>query len=87
MCTVYDGTDEVVVEALRMATLEQVAANLDHGNVTGNGGNRRGGFSIGRITVQAASAEDAPVKVGGLWEQAWAILQAAGLTGHGPQSR
>jgi hypothetical protein len=87
LCTVYDATDPVIIAALREATLEQVAANLDHGNVTGNGGARRSGFSIGRITVQAGSTDDAPVRIGSLWEQAWTVLQSAGLTGHGPQSR
>ncbi|RLK13323.1 hypothetical protein DER29_4341 [Micromonospora sp. M71_S20] len=87
LCAVYDPEDQDVVTALREATLEQIAAGFDHGDVTGSGTRRRGGFSIGRITVQAASADDTPAKIGGLWEQAWTILQAAGLTGHGPQSR
>jgi hypothetical protein len=90
LCTVYDCDDEVVVEALREATLEQVSANLDNGNTTGNGAVRRGGFSLGRITVESApvtAPEGAPVRIGTLWEQAWMVLQAVGLTGHGPQSR
>ncbi|MCZ7376545.1 hypothetical protein [Micromonospora sp. WMMC250] len=87
LTAVYDATDPAVVEALRLATLEQVAANLGTGNVTGLGGVRRGGFSLGRISVQASSSDDAPVRIGSLWEQAWTVLQAAGLTGHSPQSR
>ncbi|WP_370446812.1 hypothetical protein [Micromonospora sp. LHW51205] len=87
LCAVYDSTDTAVVAAIKEATLEQVAANLTHGNSTGLGGTRRGGFSIGRLSVQAGSSDDAPVRIGSLWEQAWTILQAAGLTGHGPQSR
>ncbi|WP_431892660.1 hypothetical protein [Micromonospora haikouensis] len=87
LCAVYDPDDQAVVDALREATLEQIATGFDHGDVTGTGRTRRGGFSIGRLTVQAAASDDAPVKIGGLWEQAWTILQAAGLTGHGPQSR
>ncbi|MFY1658574.1 hypothetical protein [Micromonospora sp. WMMD1274] len=87
LCAVYDAQDPVVVTALREATLEQIAANLTHGNSTGLGGTRRGGFSIGRLSVQAGSSDDPPVKIGTLWEQAWTILQAAGLTGHQPQSR
>jgi hypothetical protein len=87
LCAVYDPEDQDVVDALREATLEQIAANLEHGNVTGLGGARRGGFSIGRLTVQAGSSDDPPVRIGSLWEQAWTILQAAGLTGHSPQSR
>ncbi|WKU08009.1 hypothetical protein [Micromonospora sp. HUAS LYJ1] len=87
LCAVYDPTDPAVVTALREATLEQVAGNLGSGNTTGLGGSRQGGFSIGRLTVQAASSDDKPVRIGSLWEQAWTVLQAAGLTGHGPQSR
>ncbi|MEU7590681.1 hypothetical protein AB0A95_30870 [Micromonospora sp. NPDC049230] len=90
LTTVYDATDPVVVAALREATLEQVAANLDAGNVTGFGAVRRGGFSIGRVSVESAPVtppEGGPVRIGTLWEQAWMVLQAAGLTGHGPQSR
>ncbi|AYF30611.1 hypothetical protein CSH63_24835 [Micromonospora tulbaghiae] len=87
LCAVYDPQDPAVVTALREATLEQIAANLTHGNSTGLGGTRRGGFSIGRLSVQAGSSDDPPVKIGTLWEQAWTILQAAGLTGHQPQSR
>ena len=88
LCAVYDREDQDVIDALREATLEQVAANLDAGNVTGNGGGRAGGFTIGRLTVQASSdPQDRPVKIGSLWEQAWTILQSAGLTGHGPQGR
>ncbi|OKI47231.1 hypothetical protein [Micromonospora sp. CB01531] len=87
LCTVYDPEAPDVVTALREATLEQVAANLDQGDITGSGGTRRGGFSIGRLAVQASAKDDKPVKIGSLWEQAWDILQSAGLTGHGPQSR
>lgn len=87
LCAVYDPADPAVVDALREATLEQIAAGLDAGDVTGNGVARRAGFSIGRLAVQAASSDDKPVKIGSLWEQAWDILQSAGLTGHGPQGR
>ncbi|MFI6266154.1 hypothetical protein [Micromonospora sp. NPDC051006] len=88
LCAIYDPDDQDVTDARREATLEQVAANLDAGNVTGNGGGRAGGFTIGRLSVQASSdPQDRPVKIGSLWEQAWTILQGAGLTGHGPQSR
>ncbi|MEU4777470.1 hypothetical protein [Micromonospora sp. NPDC023633] len=88
LCAVYDPEDQDVVDALREATLEQIAANLEHGNVTGGAGARRGGFNLGRLAVQpSADPNDQPVRIGGLWEQAWTILQSAGLTGHGPQSR
>ncbi len=90
LTAVYDADDPAVIDALREATLEQVAANLDAGNATGFGAVRRGGFSLGRLTVESAPVtppEGAPVRIGTLWEQAWMVLQAAGLTGHGPQSR
>jgi len=89
LCAIYDPTDPAVVEVLKNATLEQVAANLDNGNVTGNSGSNRRGFSIGRLAAQQASqaSEDKPVRIGSLWEQAWDVLQQAGLTGHGPQGR
>ena len=87
LCTVYDPEDSAVLTALKEATLEQVAANLEYGNASGLGGSRRGGFTIGKLSVQAAATDEAPVKVGSLWEQAWTVLQVAGLTGHGPQSR
>jgi len=86
LCAVYDPEDPDVVAALRMATLEQVAANLDMGNLSGNGRTSGGGFTLGRLSVQPASqdSEGAPRRIGTLWEQAWSVLQAAGLTGHGP---
>ena len=88
LCAVYDPDDQAVVDALREATLEQIAANLDAGNVTGGTGARRGGFTLGRLSVQPSTdPADQPVRIGSLWEQAWTILQAAGLTGHSPQSR
>ena len=89
LCAVYDPTDPAVVTALREATLEQVATNLDQGDVTGLGGTQRGrSFTIGRLNVQrSTSSDDRPARIGSLWEQAWDILQAAGLTGHGPQGR
>jgi hypothetical protein len=84
LCAVYDPDHPAVVAALRAATLEQVAARLD----ADSRASRRAGFSIGRLSVQASAEQgDQPVLIGGLWEQAWTILQAAGLTGHGPQSR
>ncbi|WP_320069606.1 hypothetical protein [Micromonospora sp. RTGN7] len=84
LCAVYDPDDQVVIDALREATLEQVAGRLDADARAG----RRAGFTIGRLSVQAsADPGDQPVLIGGLWEQAWTVLQAAGLTGHGPQSR
>jgi len=87
LCAVYDPADADVVAALKLATLEQVQAGLDNGDQTGNGVTRGGGFTLGRMSVQAASSssEGAARKIGRLWEQAWAVLQQAGLTGDGPQ--
>lgn len=88
LCAVYDVTDPAVLVALEQATLEQAAAGLDNGDLTGNGVTRGGGFTLGRLAVQtpAAGATGAPQKVGRLWAQAWAVLQLAGLTGQGPQT-
>lgn len=94
LTAVYDvddngaATDPDVIAALKLATLEQVAAGLDAGNTTGNGVTVSGGFSIGKISVQAASGTQtgAARMVGPLWEQAWLVLQQAGLTGHGPMT-
>lgn len=93
LCAVYDvdddglPTSEAHLEALRMATLEQVAGNLGAGNTSGLG-RTSGGFTLGRLSVQRAVAGSdvaSPAKVGALWEQAWDVLQQAGLTGQGPQ--
>lgn len=89
LCAVYDTTDADVIEALRVATLEQVAAGLDGGDKTGNGAVRKPGFQLGKLAVQApavTAAEGGAQKVGRLWSQAWQVLQLAGLTGHGPQT-
>lgn len=85
LCAVYDTTDPVIVAAIKLATLEQVAANLDSGNLTGNGGSRPGGFTLGRLAVQAPSGDAGQPRPGELHAQAFAVLQAAGLTGHAPQ--
>ncbi|MGI5178669.1 hypothetical protein ACQEVZ_20265 [Dactylosporangium sp. CA-152071] len=87
LTAVYDPALPANVAALKLATLEQVQAGLDAGDRTGTGVQRGGGFTLGRLSVQAASsaATGAPRKVGRLWEQAWAVLQQAKLTGQGPR--
>jgi hypothetical protein len=87
LCAVYDVEDEDNVAALKLATLEQVAAGLDQGDLKGTGTSRPAGFTLGRLSVQqpAATRPGAPQKIGRLWEQAWQVLQQAGLTGQGPQ--
>lgn len=89
LCTVYDPALPANAAALKTATLEQVMAGLDQGDTTGTGVRRGGGFSLGRMSVQAASSSTvgAPRKIGKLWEQAWQVLQQAKLTGQGPQGR
>lgn len=89
LCSVYDPALPANTAALKAATLEQVMAGLDQGDTTGTGVRRGGGFSLGRMSVQAAtsSTTGAPRKVGRLWESAFQVLQLAGLTGQGPQGR
>jgi hypothetical protein len=87
LCARYDPTEPAYIEALREATLEQIDIGLEQGDVTGSGGRGGGGFSIGKITVQPQAATDRPAQIGGLWADAWDVLQQAGLTGHGPIQR
>lgn len=90
LSAVYDTTLPANVAALRDATCEQVACNLNVGNRTGTGrANRQ--FAIGRLSVGADAVLNpadpaAPRKFGPLWEQAYTILQLAGLTGQGPDA-
>lgn len=91
ICSVYDPTDPDVQAALRDATIEQVAGYLDSGDLTGTGAAPpTSGFTIGRISVQrggggSSGSGQQATRIQGLWPQAWAVLQQAGLTGHGPQ--
>lgn len=91
LTAVYDPADPDVIAALRDATCEQVAGNVDSGDLTGSGAAPpTSGFTIGKVSVQRGSAGSQSGgsqsgKVNGLWPQAWAVLQAAGLTGQGPQ--
>jgi hypothetical protein len=91
LSAVYDPADAAVITALREATLEQVACNLDQGDLTGSGSTRPNSFTIGKLSVQRssmASKDNAggPVKIGDLWKPAWLVLQAAGLTGFAPRT-
>lgn len=88
LCAVYDGTDDTTT-ALRDATLEQVAYQLEQGNMSGI----RHGLQPGVPTGASAGGVDLSrgQSVGGataslplLGEQAYAVLQRAGLTGGGP---
>ena len=83
LCAVYDTTDADVIAALRDAVVEQVAGMIAAGDPKGMG-TRRTGFTIGALSVQA-SETSGPARVGNLYQQAYYVLQAAGLTGYGPQ--
>jgi hypothetical protein len=91
LCQVYDVDDPDNVAALKTATLEQAAGYLDFGDRTGAGvATPTQGFTLGRLSVQkatqgAGAASAQPSRIRGLWPQAWAVLQQAGLTGDGPQ--
>lgn len=88
LCSVYDTTDEANIAALTAATCEQVAGQLAAGATDGIGATGARSFSLGKLSVNRSGAPSNPAaqaaKVGGLWEQAWAVLQQAGLTGQGP---
>jgi len=90
ICSVYDVEDADVIEALRQASLEQIAGAQQDGDTTGLGGltQTATNFSIGKIQVQRAATSTTPVpRTNGLVDQAWLTLQAAGLTGQGPGER
>ncbi|TDB86276.1 hypothetical protein E1264_18450 [Actinomadura sp. KC216] len=89
LCSVYDATDTAVTDALKAATLEQVAYQLTIGNVDGIAH----GMQPGVPTGSSAGAVDLSrgTSVGGasaglpwLADQAFVELQRAGLTGQGP---
>lgn len=89
LTAIYDPTDPHVILALRQATVEQLLGGLQDGDRTGLGGTSTPpSFTLGRLSVQGAGGTASVVtRTGGLVDQAWAILQAAGLTGHAPQER
>lgn len=88
LTSVYDTEDADNVAALKSATLEQVAAQLAAGAADGIGAGAARSFTLGKLSVNKGGTPPNPaaqaVKVGPLWEQAWAVLQLAGLTGQGP---
>ncbi|WP_018254017.1 hypothetical protein [Salinispora mooreana] len=91
LTAVYDATDAEVIAALRDATCEQVAGMIAAGDITGTGAMPpTASFAIGKVSVVrggqgAGGSSQQASKINGLWPQAWQALQAAGLTGHGPQ--
>lgn len=85
----YDATDTDLLEALKAATIEQVAWHLEIGNTDGlrhgmqsgvPSGTSAGSVDLSRGRSVGGSSEDLPL----LGEQVWAILQTAQLTGQGP---
>jgi len=91
LCSVYDPDDADVVTALMEATCEQAAGQLAAGATDGIGAAAPASFTLGKLSVNRGSGGANPAaqarKVGGLWEQAWAVLQLAGLTGQEPYAR
>ncbi|HYC32120.1 MAG TPA: hypothetical protein VEB59_07490 [Gemmatimonadales bacterium] len=91
LCAVYavddDGmpTDADVVAAMKAACLEQVAGRLEAGDAKGLGGQAPAGFSLGRLSIQRGNARKVTFR-GRLVEQAYLVLQEAGLTGHAPHT-
>jgi hypothetical protein len=87
LTSVYDADDADVIVALRDATVEQVLGTLAGGDDSGLGvATSVGSFQIGKLQVQKTSSTangQAPT-TSGIVDQAWSILQTAGLTGHAP---
>ncbi|MCY1141378.1 fibronectin type III domain-containing protein [Actinoplanes sp. Pm04-4] len=85
LTAVYDPTSVAVKVALRDAVLEHIAGTRESGDLTGLGvASAPQSFTIGKLSVQRGSSASSVPTTGGLVDQAYAILQAAGLTGHGP---
>ena len=82
LTSIYDPTDPAVATALKAATLEQAAGEV----AERSGGGGIASFTIGRINVtrSAGAGPTGSARVDGLHSRAWAVLQAAGLTGHEP---
>lgn len=78
-------TEAAHVVALRNATIEQAAGMIAAGAYPG-AQQPSGGFTIGKISMQRGVDTVERVARGQLYSQAWQILQAAGLTGGGPQT-
>lgn len=85
LCAVYDTADADVIAALKAANIEQVVGMLASGDTSGLGitTSTPSGFTIGKLSVQQAAVGPAPT-TGRLYDQAYEVLQLAGLTGGGP---
>jgi hypothetical protein len=102
MSAIYDPTNTDVIAALREATLELCAWWDDNGLDGGESGPdadpgawtsvSAGSIALSRGSGSAGAAggsESATARTAaraGLPEQAWLVLQQAGLTGHGPRT-
>lgn len=84
IAAVYDPTDPAVIAALREATVEQAAGYIEAGDRRGTGATLPQSFSLGSLSVQLGQGAAGPARVGGLYRQAWLVLQRAGLTGQEP---
>lgn len=84
IAAVYDPADAAVRATLRDATVEQVCGMLAAGDTRGIGASPPQSFTLGSLSVQRGNTGGAPDKVGTLYQQAWQVLQQAGLTGHEP---
>ncbi len=83
---VYDITDTDVVTALKQATVEQVLGTLAGGDTAGLGVSTQvSQFTIGKLSATkqlSSTAGGSSPTTAGIVDQAWIILQTAGLTGH-----
>lgn len=89
LCGVYDITDPAIVTALKEATLEQVAYQLEIGNSKGITHGLQGGVpnatSAGSVDLsRGTSVGGSSSQMPWLGAQAFAVLQTAGLIGQGP---
>lgn len=87
LTSVYDAADTDVIAALRDACVEQVLGMLAGGDTAGLGLTASiSSFSIGKVTAQRTTSTSSGQvsSTSGIADQAWAILQTAGLTGHAP---
>lgn len=88
-CAIYDTENDDVIEALKVATMEQVAYQLEQGNTSGI----RHGMQPGAPTGSSAGAVDLSrgQSVGGnttalplIGDQAYQVLAAGGVSFQGP---
>ncbi|MER7206343.1 hypothetical protein ABT340_04690 [Streptosporangium sp. NPDC000239] len=90
LCAVYDPDDAAVQTALRDATCEQVAAWATAGEDGSGVTPIYSTVTIGSVTLGGRSSgggtNSGSAASSGLAPQAYAVLQAAGLTGHAPQT-